>query len=261
MKLLTIISATILILGNINLHASDSLMYKIISLERRIMTAENNAQVAHLLLEKGIIYRRMELYADAIATLNRIPSGTQSDSLLCGIGYEKAFSYYMLGAYSNALDAMSGQNCITTAEAQILFLMILIENEQWDDFIQGYLEISEKNGITDTASVRKDLSDRSLADAQDYVRKASVPGRGLIKAGFVKDGVTSILLQVACVGFGAYEIYTGFYLTGIFSGIQPARRFYRGSKLLTQSRIEKKNADKIEALKKKGYSYIEKLYP
>jgi hypothetical protein len=96
MKLLTIISASaILTLGNIDLSfAGDSLMYKIIALEKRIMNARKDTFGTYplLLLEKAKVYKRMSRYEDAAFTLERISTEALPDSVLCLIAYEKALN-------------------------------------------------------------------------------------------------------------------------------------------------------------------------
>jgi hypothetical protein len=142
----------------------------------------------------------------------------------------------------------------------MLYLMVLLENERWDDFRMAYLTQAKIRSFADTLSFSQEFHTPEMLNVSYFVKKASVPGRGLIKSGYTSKGVTNILLQTAFAGFAVYNIYTGYYFTAFFSGIQPMRRFYNGGKILTSSLVQDKNFAKITALKQSGYIYIEKLY-
>jgi hypothetical protein len=262
----SIIISTILLSILVNTEScgmGDTLMLRIVSLERKIMEADGDtARISKLLIEKARAYKMAGRFSDALFTLERIHHGSLPDTLRCEIHYEKAFHSFIVRSYSISLQEIwNAQSCgFTKSEHAMLFLMILLENERWDDFRMEYLTQAKHRSFADTVAFSREFDNPELLDVSYFVKKASIPGVGLIKSGYISKGATNIMLQMIFAGFAAYNIYTGYYFTAFFSGIQPMRRFYSGGKILTASLVQDKNHDKVRALKQKGYSYVGKLY-
>jgi hypothetical protein len=236
-------------------------MLKIVLLEKQVMEAgDDDSARTQLLLEKASLYKGMAEYSEALFTLNRIadPVPVKAE---CEMHYQKAFNAYMLRSFSLSLQEIwSAAPCGLDENAAMLHLMILLENERWDEFKTEFLNRAEARPFGDTLSFLQEFQHPQLLDVTYYVKKAVIPGAGLIKSGHTGKGITNIVLQLAFAGFAVYNIHTGFYLTGFFSGVQPMRRFYSGGKILTGSLVRQKNEDSVDALKRTGYTYIEQLY-
>jgi hypothetical protein len=185
------------------------------------------------------------------------------DSARCTIDFQKALIRYLNKDFASSLhDIWNAQACGSdTRETRILFLMILLENERWEDFSKAFTKAAASNSEIDTSTFLREFRDPILYDVDKFRRYSKVPGRGLFKLGMPKKGFTNIALQVVFVGFAVSEIYSGFYSTAFFSGFQPARRFYNGGRTLTESLVDTQNAKLISEHKQKGYQYINGLYP
>jgi hypothetical protein len=246
-----------------SLGAIDSLMTRIIRIEKAVMEEADPIKKDSLLLEKGLLYKSRGDHSKCYTTLQRISFTTPDTTFLSRVTYEKTLSLLLLHDYDNALTESweMEKYGIDRREEKVLYLMVLLENERWEDFKNTFAQQASAVNFSDTVGLEKHFTTLPLLDEEYYYRKSSFPGRGLIKTGYSRQGITNILLQTTFVAFTAYNVYTGFYFTGFFSGVQPTRRFYRGGRILTTSLVRKKNEGLIRAVKEKGYSYIFALYP
>jgi hypothetical protein len=242
---------------------SDSLMLRVLSLERQIMQAEaDTAKATRLLFEKAMLLKDSKAYDQSLFTLKRMAAHKLKDSLRCAVHFQSALVRYLNKDFTPALyDLWSAQNCGSeTKESKILSLMILLENERWDDFRVAFTEAARANTSIDTSAFLHDFQLPEYYDPDVYARYSKVPGRGLFKLGMRKQGLTNITLQVVFVGVAAFEIYSGFYSTAFFSGLRPVQRFYNGGRTLTENMVLFKNQESISLHKQKGYQYIGRLY-
>lgn len=241
---------------------NDSTMFKILLLEQQVMVASNDTLKAFALLSKANLYKKLNQHAEVIVTLNRVNIAVLIGSQLDNYHYQKAFSFFMVGEHSKGLleflNIESNKNF--NEENQFLYLMLLVENERWEDFEKEYLHQSKLRAV-DSLLFKKEFSRPLLLEADSYARlSGKLPGLGMMKSGHPGKGLTSLGLQLLFTGFGIYNFSLGYYFTGLFSGIMPARKFYLGGKLLTHSLVERKNQDSIIDSKKKGYELIAVLY-
>lgn len=245
------------------LCCSDSLMLRIIETERQVMYAQDDTVRATLLLKKASVYKQANNYTEAMSTLNRINTQALSSTGVDSLHYEKAFCFFMTGSYGYGVQEMWGiaDREKHGKEYNLLYLMLLLENESWDDFKEEYLQQAIQQGV-DTTGFSHNFKAPVLKDADHYVRLAKIPGLGLglFKSGYASKGFTSASLQLLFAGFGAWQIATGYYFTGVLSGVLPARRFYNGGKLLTNSMVVRSNSETIKKVKKAGYHYLNMLY-
>lgn len=255
----------IIILAGIDCRAqSDSLMFRVLSLERKIMQAQSDTSTAtSLLFEKAMVLKGAGVYDQSLFTLKRMDGYKLKDSIRCAIHFQTAMVRYLVKDYTSSLfDIWSAQACRSDSkESKILFLMILVENERWDDFRLAFTEAAKSNPSVDTSAFLRDFRRPAYYDPDVYARYSKVPGRGLFKLGMRKRGLTNIALQVVFVGVAAFEVYSGFYSTAFFSGLRPTQRFYNGGRTLTESSVHQKNQESISRQKQEGYRYISLLHP
>jgi|GEM_PF-5634815 len=242
---------------------ADSLMLRIALLEKSIMeNVTDTPKVSQLLFEKASLYKNLGDHRNALQTLERIAEGSLGDSLQFGLHYEKAFSAYTIQSFSQSLQEIWAalKYPVKTSEAKVLYLMVLLENERWDDFKTEFRYQSQEIMFVDSLEFLSDFNKPGFLDPELYTKMARVPGAGLIKSGHTGKGVTNIGLQILFAGFAGLNFYHGFYFTGFFSGVQPMRRFYNGGKILTESLVRNRNISETESVKRIGYRYIGELY-
>jgi hypothetical protein len=255
----------IIILAGIDCRAQgDSLMLRVLSLERKIMQAQSDTSAAaSLLFEKAMVLKDAGVYDQSLFTLKRMAGYRLKDSIRCAIHFQTALVAYLNKDFTSSLfDIWNAKACGSDSqEAKVLFMMVLLENERWDDFRKAFTDAAKASASIDTSAFLREFRNPVYYDPELYSRYSKVPGRGLFKLGMRKQGLTNITLQVVFVGLAAYEIYSGFYSTALFSGLRPARRFYNGGRTLTESLVLHKNQESISRQKQEGYQYIGKLYP
>ncbi|MEI9920897.1 MAG: hypothetical protein WDO14_19195 [Bacteroidota bacterium] len=265
MRYRIIIIILIIILAGIDCRAqSDSLMFRMLSLERKIMQAQSDTSAAtSLLFEKAMVLKHAGEYDQALSTLKRMDGYKLKDSIRCSIYFQKALVQYLDKNFTSSLfDMWSAQACGSgSKEMKILFLMILLENERWDDFKSAFTDAAKANNAIDTSAFLREFQHPVYFNPEVYARYSKIPARGLFKLGARKQAFTNIALQVVFVGFAASEIYSGFYSTAFFSGLRPAQRFYSGGRGLTESVVYLRNEQNISLQKQEGYCYIGLLYP
>jgi len=265
MKYPTTFITLIITLAGIDCRAqSDSLMFEVLSLERKIMQAQQDTSLTTtLLFDKAMLLKRAGQYDQSLFTLKRMDNFKIKDSIRCVIHFQKALVQYLNKDFTSSLyDIWSAQACgFKSEEAKVLFLMVLLENERWDDFRTAFREAAVSNTLIDTSTFVREFRNPEYVNPDVYVRYSKVPGRGLFKLGKRKQGLTNVTLQVVFLGVAAFEIYSGFYSTAFFSGLKPALRFYNGGRTLTESLAREKNQQNISRQKQEGYRYIRILYP
>lgn len=241
---------------------SDSLLFRVLGIERKVMYAESETVKASWLMKKALLYKEAGHYDDALTSLQRIDVNALEPARKDSVSYEKAFNLFMLGTFPVALQELWSMQDVRhySDAAAMLYLMVLLENQHWDEFKQEFLRSANERNI-DTTAFLTAFTPPLMLDADRYDRLAKIPGLGLglIKAGYTGRGLTSASLQLLLTGAGIWQVATGYYFTGIFSGLLPARRFYNGGKILTASMVARTNEKRIADVKRTGYSFISKL--
>jgi hypothetical protein len=240
--------------------STDSLMVKVLMLEKAVMETRSDSAKALLLLQKAEVYKLLDKHMEVVNTLSRVEPLFLTDSLKKMLLYKKAFSHFMLRNYQEALFALWDFDVEENYnnEYGMLYLMLMLENERWDDFNLAYEKASRKrNGSSDTLSLLPSLQVPPFLDPDHYAKFSKyLPGLGLIKSGYYVKGFTSLGVQLFLVGIAIYNFNTTYYLTATFTGLMPAYKFYRGGRILTKSMVEKKNQDAIATCKRAGYKLV-----
>jgi hypothetical protein len=260
---LTILSLIVLFIPPISKAgtSTDSLLIHVLELERAVMESTDDTLRATLLLKKGDTYKQYGKHKEVVFTLNRINPVLLDDSLEILFYYNKAYSYFLLGSYQQALLELWNINSdkINSHEYDLLYLMVLLENERWEDFNHEYNRHLGKRGHPPLSQLNA-LQLPDFFDAAHYVKLSRyLPGLGLMKGGYYRRGFTSLGLQLGFVGFAVYNFSIAYYGTAVLSGLFPARKFNLGGRILTQSMIEQKNQKAIASCKQRGYTLIATL--
>lgn len=241
---------------------TDSLQFRALAVERQVMDIHDDVLKASLLMKKSRLYKSAAKYNEAFTSLQRIDIGTLEPLIKDSIHYEKAFNLFMLGSFPEALQELWSMRDVHSLgePSNVLYMMVLLENQHWNDFRQEYLRSAVEKNI-DTTGFHAAFRPPVVLDADRYDRLAKIPwlGLGLFRSGYSTRGFTSASLQIIMTGIGVWQIATGFYFTGVFSGLFPAWRFYNGGRILTTSMVSRTNAKRIADVKQTGYSFVGKL--
>ena len=244
----------LILISKLVMNAQSYQMDSVLQLERNVMLSvsinEKNAEI----WQKYYYYKKYTAFEEALSTLNRL-SIDKNDSLdQCNYYFQKALVLSTLGYFSAAMVNVNEYCAVCNSlndEKQSLRLLVLIENEDWNAFNKLIIE----------DSLRIQLSKPEFIDAKKYVRSSSyLPGLGLMKLGYYRKGFSSLGLCVGALGFTAYNIITGYYVTSVLSGFDPCLKFYKGGKRLTEATVDQENIRIANSAKQLGYSYIQKRY-
>lgn len=124
---------------------------------------------------------------------------------------------------------------------QIVNLNHLERYEEARQTLQDYL-LQNKKDTSGLYDIYHKVSSSSYFDLKKAARKSRwLPGSGLV---YVKErgkAGTSILLNTLFIGYTAYSIYTGYYVTAALTGIPQFLRFYNGGRKAAVNIGRKKN--------------------
>ncbi len=104
-------------------------------------------------------------------------------------------------------------------------ILALLELERWDESgtkMKAYL-----NELGVPASLPSSPPDH-ISPRKAVLLSTFIPGSGQIYAGKTGEGLGSAGLQLAALGWGAYNVYNGFYATALFTGGGLFQAFYFG---------------------------------
>lgn len=247
----------IILINSFSLVAQSFDFQEALTIERKIMNAETSAEKSFFLWQKFHFFKQNTAFEQALETLNRIDVEEKDTIKQCDFFYQKALVQVALGNYSGAMSNVN-EYCfycsILDEEKQILRLLVLLENENWD-VLNGLIN-------RDSVSSSKPVLPHPIQlDNKKYIRSSAyLPGLGLLRLGQFRKGFSSLGLCIGALGFTTYNIVTGFYFTSVFSGINPFLKFYKGGKLLTDTMVEEENIKKANLVKQVGYEWIRDRY-
>jgi TM2 domain-containing membrane protein YozV len=126
-------------------------------------------------------------------------------------------------------------------EIRLLEILSLHELSRWEE-----AQILAKDWATlyaPTIDVEKTYSKKPPFKKVERAKLLStiVPGLGQVYAGYPFQGLSSLLLQSASLGFGVYSVVNEYYLSGFFTGAGLFQAFYFGGIRHTEFLAEKRN--------------------
>lgn len=227
-----------------------------IAYERCIFAAQNTDDpilITRALLKKAYACKASGNFSQALQTLYRINTADVSDSLRLSIGYEIALNAYLAGNYTDAeaeLQKLAYYLTDTVKLNQTLFLKILILNElqKWPEAKTCFTQYLMLNGQSpQKADELYAFMQRPRLKNPEKAQRLStfMPGIGQIYGGNIGAGLLSLGLQLSLLGFGAYEIWQGYYLTGFTSGLALFQAFYFGGIENAAAVTLRKNKEKV----------------
>lgn len=214
-----------------------------IEFERAIFYENDSVRIAQCRYYKALCYKGMDEYVRALKELETIKVERIPDTLFIMIRYEEAFCEYMTSDVQKALDSIDeiknkfpDDPCVTATIP--LNILCLNACRRWDEALSlwaGYIENSrlpdseKDNYIKELTRLysRKSIP-KLYSQEKAILLSCFIPGSGQMYDHSVGEGLVSLLLNAAFLGFSAWEFYTGYYLTGYFFGLRMSNRFYLG---------------------------------
>jgi hypothetical protein len=240
-----------------SLKALGKLELAAVEYERCTFLSADGLVRAAALLSKADCYTLQHNYKQASMILLRLNYAGLPDSLAALARYRTALCFYLDGEFESAAAQLQQAEYFIADERlkyNLFFLQILVLNEQanWTKAKEKYLLwISKNDRLTVSQIDSLTRTVEALYQAENLpklknVEKAArlstfLPGTGHLYAGYFWEGAANVAFQLAGLGFAAYNIYTGYYVTGAVIGLGFFQRFYGGGIKRAEFLANKKN--------------------
>lgn len=195
-----------------------------------LQEARNNC-----ILRKAYCLKTMGKYVEASKTAQRLELNNLSDSSQFLLRNEIVVCYFLSGFYEDALSQIQQirffiKDSTLTQQTDIWEILSLVHLKRYTEakvIFKKYLAYRHISmDVDEVFSFEKKTGFRNPKKAEALA--TFLPGAGMIYSGKVKEGVTSLILQLATLGYGGYSIWKGYYFSGFFSGFGLFQAFYFG---------------------------------
>ncbi|SDC31616.1 hypothetical protein SAMN05216323_102542 [Williamwhitmania taraxaci] len=219
-------------------------------------------------MQKALCLRWAGEYERASATLDRIPLFFVTDSVRKKVVFERALNYYLNGRFAQAEgeirvleDMFQGKLPVGSV---LLCALILNEQQKWGD-AKAMLLANASSGVFGNDSVAaknrimilySDSNTPRLKSKNTAFWLSFLPGAGIAYGGEPAEGVLNFVMNAAAFGFGVYEIYYGYYLTGYFTGGILLEKFYLGGRKRADFLVERTNYERAKHFNKQAKSSL-----
>ena len=202
--------------------------------ERIYFEAETSHERAQAALARSWALKHLGEHQQARENLRRVSMRNLSPELEFRIHYERTLLHYLEGEFNDARNSLEQlRHFVDKPEwqdlAEYLEILSLIELNRWDDAYsatEDYLESIEASFSAD--SVFKQDPPRLRDPDRAEILSSFLPGAGLIYAGKPGGGLGNAAIQISALGWGVYNVLSGYYLTALFSGGGLFQAFYFG---------------------------------
>jgi len=235
---------------------SGNLTGGLVEMERVVFTTSDQSVRQKAIFKKAMIHKSMARFPDVQTELNRIGViRNPEDTLFTMRAYELALAQYMTEDYQDALNTL--ENCVimlsedNPATESLLTLKALCHNQlfQFHEAEKTLVQLKQQSPKPQSALYAKAL--KKYEDAPRYkdpekARHLSLlPGLGQVYTGKVVEGGISFLLNASALGFGAWQVYSGYYFTGYVVGVTLLQKFHSGGQHRAELLAIQKNRKNI----------------
>ena len=239
-----------------NLFAAGNFFEAAIEYERAAFMAEGNIDRTYALLGKAGCLKQTGRYADAEHCLERINYQNLTDTLVFTSHYQSGLCSYLAGDLGNAENHLLQiqhfvSDSVLSRPSLVLYSFVLNELGRWAEAKEKLLKLislspypaqqkDSLNKIVDRLYVPKNYPHlKKISKAQ--LLSTFLPGAGQMYAGYFWEGVTSLSIQIAAIGFVGYNIIIRHYFTAFTIGTGIFQRFYFGGINRLDYLVGKKN--------------------
>lgn len=257
-----------------SLFAKKDFLEASIEYERVIFNQSDNSLINKAKYKKGLCYRHLNRYEDALGELNRVNLFNIADTMKTKVLYEKAFNLMLNENFQEALmniRRINEEQLSKSTYNNILPLKILILNHtrnwekahktfnQWIESL-SYTQIEKENwkdSVTEfyaESNLPKNYSEEKARNLSRFI-----PGAGHSYAGHTLEGIGNFMLNGATVGFGIHQIWYGFYFTGYIAGLGVFYKSYFGGMERAAYLANKEKDKEMTEFNTKCSGFIKKL--
>lgn len=202
-------------------------------LERDVYVATTESVRNEALLHKFTYQKAIGRYKDAAGTLGRMVT---ADTLTPWVFQQMALCNYLAGEYGEcdyALTRLEFEQPDTNAFSAYKWLKVMCLNQmqRWVEArsycVTMFTQLGKDTTWVDSmyrVSERLKLKSEKKAEALSTF----LPGAGQLYAGAGGHGVINAGIILSCLGWGTYNFFQGYYITGVFTGYLLGYTFYTG---------------------------------
>lgn len=247
-----------------SLYKSNNSLHAELAYEQAIYNnADNVFNQYKILFEKASYLKTIRNYPKAVETLVRINENELDDSTKFSYYYQLAILNYLTDNNAEVdLNLTKIKYFIndTSYRERIILLDILNLNrsQKWEQAKQllvelnkGKMDSNSINQLYKNALLFKPKSTRTAQALQTFL-----PGTGHMYVGKTVHGIINATLILSGLTWGAYNVFNGYYITGVFSGFFISYAFYGGGINYAVSNAIEYNQLKIDAINKELNSSI-----
>ena len=197
---------------------------KAVQYERAAFEAADAQDAAEALVSKAECYKRCGRYADAAATLGRVGMYLLPPERRAEVLYEKELCSYLAGDCNAAASFMEEAGEVNTPRRLLLDALVLGGCARWDE---------SKAKSETLMDLLYDGADLEAADAglealfarvpefrteKQAVFRSFLPPLGHLYSGHLSEGLVSLGLNAASLGWTVWQCVSGNWITGLLGG-------------------------------------------
>ena len=197
---------------------------KAVQYERAAFDAEDPYEAAEALVSKAECYKQCGRYTDAAATLGRVgmyllPPERRDDVL-----YEKELCCYLAGDFDAAASYMEEAGGGAEPRRLLLDALVLGECARWDEAREkaaGLMDLLYDGQDLEAAdSGLEALFSRipEMKTEKQAVFRSLLPPLGHLYSGHLSEGLVSLGLNSAALGWTVWQCVSGNWITGLLGG-------------------------------------------
>lgn len=206
------------------------------------------------LFNKSLVYKKLGYYEQSVFTLKRLLKFNPEVNLKTEIYYELALNQYLGDSFGESLISVDSlrifENNNLSEEASLVEIFALNElggyvksSKLAEEFVNRFIPEKQKDSVM--LAVKAHWNEKNFPRLKNQktamILSRIVPGSGQIYAGYPFEGVFNLLLQSACLTYGIFEFWHGYYLTGYVGGISLFTKFYIGGPGRARFLVQKTN--------------------
>ncbi len=247
-----------------SLYKSSNSLHAELAYEQAIYNnADAVANQYKILFEKAAYLKAIKNYPKAIETLVRINENELDDSTKFSYYYQLAILNYLTDNNAEVdlnLTKIKYFISDTLYREKIILLDVLNLNRsgKWEEAKQLLIRLNkdkmDSNSIHQLYKNALHFKTKSIKTAQAL--QTFLPGTGHIYVGKTAHGIINATLILSGLTWGAYNVFNGYYVTGVFSGFFLSYAFYGGGINYAVSNAVQYNQLKVDTINKELNSSI-----
>lgn len=200
------------------------------------------------ILKKVYCQKAAGKFEDASRTTLRFDFTSLSDSVQYPLRHESVVCAYLANQYEDALAQLQQmkffvKDSTLTQQEDFWEILALTQLKRYDEAKSLFKHYCERKQVRFDINTVFDFASnpRFVNPKKAQALATFLPGAGMLYVGKRSEGFVSLGLQVATLGFGAYNFIQGYYLSGFFTGFGLFQAFYFGGIRRSELLAEQKN--------------------